>query len=219
MTPAVRNGRTDRPAERRQVAIVATTFVVGTCALTGLLRLDSEGLRFLGAAGAVAMVWLVGAVLAVRVPLLGTRGPAPTAALGAGVGLVAAGACLAVGFVAAGIPSLREPARDLLAHTAAGTVPVVAVTLINGVAEEVFFRGALYDVVPRRYALPVTTGVYALTTVGSGVLLLPAAALLLGVVTAWLRQRSEGVLAPAAAHVTWSLVMILLLPHVLATGR
>lgn len=218
MTPAIRPVRTDRPAGR-QVAILAMTFVIGTGVLTALLRLESEDPRFVAVAGAVAMVWLVGAVVADRVPLLGTLGPARAAAVGASVGLVAAGACLAVGFVAAAVPSLRDPAHDLLAHSTTGTVPVVAVTLINGVAEEVFFRGALYDAVPPRVAPPATTAVYVLTTVGSGVLLLPAAALLLGMVTAWLRRRSGGVLAPAAAHVTWSLVMILFLPHVLATGR
>jgi len=203
-------------ARRRWV--VLATLVVGAASLALTLRLEPGDGRFLAGAAWMAAVWAVGALLSGPLPH-SERGRAGVA-LGAGVlaGALAVVACVAGGLVAARIPSLREPAEHLLAHAGADTAVVVVLTLANGVAEEMFFRGALFDAVPSALAVPVTSGVYALTTVGSGVLLLVVAALLLGIAAAVLRRRTGGVLAPVVLHLTWSAGMLLLLPSVLATG-
>jgi membrane protease YdiL (CAAX protease family) len=127
--------------------------------------------------------------------------------------------CVLGGLVAAEIPALREPASELLAHADADAVAVVVLALLNAVAEELFFRGALYDAVPASTAVATTAAVYAVTTLGSDVVLLTVAAVVLGVVTALLRRSTGGVLAPIAAHVTWSTGMLLVLPSILGNGR
>src|SRR3546814_14292836 len=50
-------------------------------------------------------------------------------------------------------------------------VLVLVVTVVNGVAEEMFFRGALYDVVPHHRVL-ITAVAYAMVTVVTGNLML-----------------------------------------------
>lgn len=53
---------------------------------------------------------------------------------------------------------LREPVDRLLAHAAYGSLSVVAViTAVNGVAEELYFRGALYAAIGRRCAVTIST--------------------------------------------------------------
>lgn len=199
--------------------VAFATLVLGTGALAVLLRLEPGDPLFIAGGVAVALLWVVGALAAggVRVAHDGTS--AQAALLGVGAGAGAAGVCLVAGFVVAHVPLLSEPARDVLDHARADTVLVVGMALINAVAEELFFRGALYDAMPQRFALALTTIAYALTTLGSGVLLLTVAAVLLGLITALLRQATGGVLAPVLTHLTWSVAMIALLPDVLALGR
>lgn len=197
---------------------MVVTLLVGAASLSVTLRLEPGDWRFVAGAAWMAAVWVVGSLLS---------GPLPTGdrdrtgrAIGTGVlvGVVAVTTTLVGGLVVAHFPVLREPAEELLQHAGPDTVLVVALTLFNGLAEELFFRGALYDAVPARLAVPVTTGIYALSTVGAGVLLLVVAAALLGALTALLRRHTGGLLAPIATHVIWSVGMLLLLPSVLATG-
>ena len=207
------------PAGHRRRSVVLVTLAVGAASLAALLRLEPGDDRFVAGAAWVAAVWGVGAVASGSVPLEDRRRAPRAVALGALVGVAAVAVCLAGGIALASVAPLREPARELLAHAAADSAPVVMLALANGVSEELFFRGALFDAVPARVAVLLTTAVYALTTAGSGVVLLTLAAVLLGALTAVLRSRTGGVLAPAAAHLVWSVGMLLLLPSVLATGR
>ena len=56
---------------------------------------------------------------------------------------------LAGALVVARLPGLREPVDDLLDHARYGSLAVVlAITALNGVAEELYFRGALYAALP-----------------------------------------------------------------------
>ena len=121
--------------------------------------------------------------------------------------------------VVARIPVLREPVDDLLDHARFGSLPVVlGITMINGVVEELYFRGALYAALPS-HAVAVTTVLYALTTIGSGIPLLVLAAAILGLVTALQRRVTGGILGPIITHVTWSTGMLLLLPPALELTR
>ena len=104
----------------------------------------------------------------------------------------------------------------LLAHAAYGSLSVVAViTAVNGVAEELYFRGALYAAIGRRRAVTISTLVYTLVTAAAGIPLLVLAAALLGVVTGLQRRVTGGILGPVVTHLTWSLGMLFLLPVVL----
>jgi hypothetical protein len=111
------------------------------------------------------------------------------------------------------VPFLRDPVQELLDHAEFGSLAVVAViTAVNGVAEELYFRGALYAGVGRRSAVLVTTVVYALVTAAAGIALLVFAAALVGLVVGLQRRVTGGILGPIVTHLTWSLGMLFLLP-------
>ncbi|WP_462418802.1 zinc-binding dehydrogenase [Kytococcus sp. Marseille-QA3725] len=70
--------------------------------------------------------------------------------------------------VATRVPLLEESVNAVLDHARVGNLAlVVTLALVNGVAEELFFRGALYAAV-RRHPMAVTTLVHALTTIATG---------------------------------------------------
>ena len=56
------------------------------------------------------------------------------------------------------------------------------ITMMNGIAEELFFRGALFAGIGVRHPVTISTILYTLATVGSGNLVLVFAAALLGTV-------------------------------------
>ena len=123
---------------------------------------------------------------------------------------------LAGAVVVARIPFLREPVDELLDHAQFGSLALVAViTAVNGVAEELYFRGALYAGVGRRHAVLVTTVVYALVVATSGIPLLILAAAIVGLVVGLQRRVTGGILGPIITHLTWSLGMLFLLPPTL----
>jgi membrane protease YdiL (CAAX protease family) len=89
---------------------------------------------------------------------------------------------------------------------------VVVITLVNGVAEELFFRGALYTALGGFHPVVVSTVLYIGATLASGNPMLGFAAILLGTVCALERRATGGVLAPVLTHLIWGLVMVLGLP-------
>jgi membrane protease YdiL (CAAX protease family) len=89
---------------------------------------------------------------------------------------------------------------------------VLALAVVNAVAEEVFFRGAVVSLVGRgdqRRAVVGSTLLYGLVTVASLNVALVIAALGMGLVFAVVRWWSGGVVAPATCHATWSVLMLL----------
>ncbi len=202
----------------RRRAVVLATLVAGSVLLGLTLRLDPGDDGFLVGAAGLALVWGVGALASGPLPRGDNQPMGWAVGVGLGAGLVTVAAFLVGGFLVAGLPALRDPVEQLLDHAAPDTAMVVALTLLNGVAEELFFRGALFDALPGRVAVPVSTGTYALTTIGSGVLLLVLAAAVLGAVAALLRRLTGGLLAPVVLHLTWSAGMLVALPSVLASG-
>ena len=82
----------------------------------------------------------------------------------------------------------------------------------NGVAEEIFFRGAVFAAATRHLPVVVSTLVYTATTVATGNLILVFAAIAVGLVLGLQRRATGGVLTPTITHVTWSLLMLLVLP-------
>jgi membrane protease YdiL (CAAX protease family) len=100
----------------------------------------------------------------------------------------------------------------VLEHADQGSVPLLAlITAVNGVAEELFFRGALYAAIPR-YPVVVTTAAYVLATLATGNPMLAFAAVLLGALLGLERRATGGIQAPIITHVVWSLAMLLALP-------
>lgn len=130
------------------------------------------------------------------------------------------GALLIVAFIvgavlAAQVTWLRAPAQAFLDHSAAGWLPMaLTVAMVTGLAEEMFFRGGLFDLVGPDRGVWVTTAAYTLVTAATGIWLLVIAAAVLGLVVGQQRKVSAGILAPVVIHLTWSLGMLFLLPPV-----
>jgi membrane protease YdiL (CAAX protease family) len=224
VTPVPRDHRVSPAALRRRRVTVVVTLAVGAVLLTITVRTEPGDRRFYLASVALAAVWAIGALVSGPLHLgrAHTRAGAHEArpvvqSLALGALLIAA--FLVAGLVVARIPALRDPVQRLLDHARLGSLPLVAaITVVNGVAEELYFRGALYAAVGRAHAVATTTAVYTLTTVASGIPLLVVAAAALGILTALQRRVTGGVLGPMITHVTWSLGMLLLLPLVLTLG-
>ena len=81
-------------------------------------------------------------------------------------------------------------------------------------AEEFFFRGALYAAVREPHQVLVTTVAYAVATAFTGNIMLAFSAAVLGLITGLQRRSTGGIVAPILTHVTWSMSMLFVLPLV-----
>lgn len=215
------SGEPDATAGRRRV-VTAVTLVAGAGALGWSLAIRPGDPLFYPATLGIAAIWLIGAFASGPLRLGHGRTRAGGSSRAVLQGLILGGALLAVflaGAVGVGrLPWLRAPVDALLAHAGFGALPVVAaITAVNGVAEELFFRGAVFAALPR-FRVGLSTAVYALATMPSGVPLLVFAAVALGLLTGLQRRATGGVSGPIVTHLTWSLGMLLALPWALDLG-
>lgn len=201
---------------RRRRVVVAVTLVVGAALLSLSLATTPGDASFYALAVALAATWAAGAWLSGpihlgRIRVAGElRRPVAEPIL---IGLVAVAVFTVGALLVAQVPPLRSGVDEVLDHARYGALPVVAVvTLVNGVAEELFFRGALYAAIGRSYPVVLSTAAYALITVATGNAMLVFAATVLGVLVGLQRRVSGGVLAPILTHVTWSMGMLFILP-------
>jgi membrane protease YdiL (CAAX protease family) len=112
------------------------------------------------------------------------------------------------------LDGLEGQVVNVIDYADQGSVPLLAaITVLNGIAEELFFRGAAYAAIPRHPVL-WTTVAYAVATLATGNVMLSFAAVLLGLVVGLERRASGGILGPILTHCTWSLTMLLALPLV-----
>jgi membrane protease YdiL (CAAX protease family) len=118
--------------------------------------------------------------------------------------------------VVALVHPLRRYVVDVVTHTHGTSFALILfVTAINAVAEEIFFRGAVYAALGPRYRVALTTLVYVAAIAIAGNLALAFAAAVLGTVLALQRRFAGGVLAPALTHATWSVCLLIVLPVLL----
>jgi membrane protease YdiL (CAAX protease family) len=132
------------------------------------------------------------------------------------IGLTLGAVFVVGGLLAREIPALRDYAAQVLAFATHGSLLlVVLITLINGLAEELFFRGALYSAFEKHHPAVISTIVYTIV-IGVSTLnpMLTFAALVLGAVCAFERRATGGVLAPILTHMVWGLIMVLALPPI-----
>jgi CAAX protease family protein len=193
----------------RDRQLVAAAFVVLGGVVLGLsLRIPPGSAWFYLATLGIAVVWVVGAYV-VGPPLFGPMRPVLLPVV---VGALLVGVFVAGSYVVHQISFLDDQVRDVADHADRGSWPLlVLVTAATGVAEELFFRGAAYEVVPH-HPVAVTTVVYGITTLATGNLLLAFAAVFLGVVVGLERRRYGSLLPPILTHCTWSVAMLFLLP-------
>ncbi|HYH34596.1 MAG TPA: type II CAAX endopeptidase family protein [Nocardioides sp.] len=206
------------PAELRRRQLVTIGFVLLGGIVLGLsLRIEPGNALFYPATFGLAAVWAIGAFasgplhlgrIAHRTEL---RRPVVTPVV---IGLLVSAIFVAGALVVREIPYLGDQVVHVLDFADQGSLPLLAViTTVNGIAEELFFRGAVYAAVTRNPVL-VTTVAYTIATLATGNVMLSFAAGLLGIVVGLQRRASGGILAPILTHCTWSLSMLFALPLV-----
>ncbi|BAG30469.1 hypothetical membrane protein [Kocuria rhizophila DC2201] len=210
-------GDTTAATRKRTVWVVAATGVVAAVCLAWSLRIPAGDPWFYPATFILAGVYIAGSSAAIR--MTGERLPWKVTPRGMR-DAVLGGIVLAVIFVAGGfmvrfIPFLGEPVHELLNHARVGSLFMVALTTaVNGVAEETYYRGALWRVLPRGRRILVTTIAYTAVTSLVGIPLLAFAAAALGAFVGYLRERTRSLVPPIVAHLVWSLTMLFVLPYV-----
>jgi membrane protease YdiL (CAAX protease family) len=201
---------------RRRRVVVAITLVVGAAVLGYSLRRHPGEDSFYWLTLALAAVWIAGALISGPLHLGGIcwrgRNQRPVIS-GATVGLALGGIFVLGGLIAREIPIVSDLIVRVLQFAHGGWFAfIVLITVVNGVAEELFFRGAFYTALGRQYPVTISTIVYVAATLASGNLMLGFAAIILGTVCALERRASGGVLAPVLTHFVWGLIMVLVLP-------
>lgn len=203
---------------RRRRLIAVAVLIVGAAALAASLRMPRDSPWFPAAAIGVAAIWAGGAFAAGRLHLghISVDGELRRPIIQP----ILAGALLALifiggAFVTREVPFLAKQAQSVLAFADQGSLLLLTLTTaLSGIAEELFFRGALYAAVRDGYQVAVTTIAYTVATALTGNLMLAFAAAGLGLVTALQRRATGGILAPVLTHLTWSLTMLHVLPLV-----
>ena len=205
----------DVTARRRRV--VAGASVVGTGLLGMTLSTKPASKEFYALTGAVAATWTLGGLLSGPLHLgwiqrrdQQIRRPIITP-IATGVG--AFGFFYGCALVVRSIPPLDRAVGDVLAFAEGGRTPMIlATTLANGLGEEVFFRGALHAALEADHAVAVSTAVYVVATASTRNPALMLAAGVMGTLFSLQRRASGGLQAPALTHLTWSTLMVYLMP-------
>ena len=210
-----RDHRETPKALRRRQLVTIGFVLLGAVVLGISLRIEPGSVWFYPATFGLAAVWAVGAFASGPLHLgrITYRDahvrPIVTPIL---IGLGIAGIFAVGGLVVRQIDFLERQVSSVLDFADQGSLPILLViTAVNGIAEELFFRGAAYAAITRHPVL-WTTIAYFVATLATGNVMLSFAALLLGVVVGLQRRASGGILAPILTHCTWSLSMLIVLP-------
>lgn len=226
-TPPAESAHTPRP--RLAWAIALTTLVAGPLALSttfatsrsGALAPAPTAAAFVLTSLLLAAIWSLGGLGVIRAagPDQAVRmtGRGRAARLALAIGVVFAAACLSGGLVLRALPLTRPWVADALdtAHAAPGAV-VLAVALVAGAGEEVFFRLALTRITSTRMRWVLPVALYAAATVATGNLALVLVAVPLALVATLVWVRTGRWTSPLIVHAVWSLTMVGIFPHLAA---
>jgi hypothetical protein len=165
----------------------------------------------------VAGTWLAGGLIGGPIPLADERTRRNAArellVIPVAVGSGMFGLFYLAALVARRIPALDEALRSVLNYADQGSTPLVlSTTLANAIAEETYFRGALYAAARPRHAVATSTVGYVLCTGATRNPALLLASAVMGTVFAVQRRNTGGVLAPTVTHLTWAALMLRFLP-------
>jgi uncharacterized protein len=206
---------------RRRI-VVAITLAIGATLLGLSFSVRQGDPAFYPLTFGLAATWMLGGLLSGplhlgHILLGGTlRRPIITPIA---VGLLLAALFVLGALMVRTIPTLARLAEDVLGYARLGNLWIIfMITLVNGIAEEFFFRGALYAAIGVWHPVLISTVLYALATTAGGNPVLVFAAVVLGTVVALQRRASGGILAPILTHITWSLSMLFVLPPIFASA-
>ena len=202
---------------RRRRRIVAGVSVLGTGLLGMSFSTQPGSNKFYGLTAAVAATWTLGGFLSGPLHLGWIEGrddrlrrPIVTPVA---TGIGAFGFFYAAALVSRRIPLLDSALIRVLRFASHGATPaVVLTTCANGMAEEVFFRGALYAALEKRRPVATSTAIYTLATVSTRNPALVVAAGVMGTLFGLQRRASGGIQASTLTHLTWSVLMLRFLP-------
>jgi membrane protease YdiL (CAAX protease family) len=201
---------------RRRRAVVAGTLILGTAILAGTLAAPAGSALFYALGVLAAVTWIMGAVLSGPIPMRRPRGAMPLPieiAASLLLGATFFGAFLVAKLLADHLPLVSGSVASVLAAADAGPrVSVLAIALVNGIGEEMLFRGSLQTSFVKDASV-WTVAIYCLVTIATLNAALVVAALVMGAVFSAERRATGGVLAPILTHMTWSTLMLLLLPR------
>jgi len=208
-------------AFRRRRRVTAAVSVVGAGLLGVSLSRKPDSPSFYALTLGVAGTWVAGGLASgplhlgwMQTPRATLRRPLLTpVAAGAGAFGLFYGAAL----VAKQIPPLEAAVTRVLRYAQQGNPALVTTTtLANGIAEEVFFRGALYAAAGVDHPVLKSSAVYTLATVATRNPALVLASVPMGLLFALQRRVTGGIQAPALTHLTWSVLMLRYLPPLFA---
>jgi membrane protease YdiL (CAAX protease family) len=205
----------ERGSMQRARVVAAATLLVGAALLALALRLRRGSPEFYAVTLLVATTWTLPSVL-VRPPRARGRTLSNEAAAGALVGALMFGVFVVAAAIGRHIGVIADAIDRILRKADGGpVVAVLAVALLNGVAEELFFRNTLIVALgtQRRRAYLVAFVLYVVVTAVSGNTALTLAAVVMGAVFAIERWRTGNLVAPVATHLVWSTLMILAFPR------
>jgi membrane protease YdiL (CAAX protease family) len=201
---------------RRRRIVTGVTLVVGTALLASTLRVRPASAWFSGLGFLAAVVWIAGGLLSGPIPLRPGR---PAVWRTVGLPALALGVIAFLGFLAADqagqhLPWISGALTSILGKADADPrALVLAVALVNGIGEEVFFRGALLAALePHRPALTATI-IYVAVTAATGNVALVVAAAVMGTIFSLERLSTRSIVAPVVTHLSWSTLTLLLLPR------
>lgn len=200
---------------RRRQLVTVGFVVLGMAVLGVSLRIEPGNVWFYPATFALAAVWAVGAFASGPLHLGRIRygeGYVRPVATPIAIGLAFAAVFVVGALIVRQIEPLERQVSSVLDFADQGSLPLVfVITTVNGVAEELFFRGAAYAAI-KRHPVAWTTLAYSVATLATGNVMLSFSAVLLGVLVGLQRRASGGILAPILTHCTWSTVMLFALP-------
>jgi hypothetical protein len=219
--PVPRNHHETDAAFRRRRRVTVGVAAGGAGLLGASLSTRPGSPAFYGLTMAVAGTWVAGGLASgplhlgwMFTPDRQLRRPVVTPVV---TGLGAFGAFYGAALVARRVPVLDRAITQVLRYAHQGSTPLVATTaLANGVAEEVFFRGALYAAVGVERPVLTSTAVYSLATVATRNPALVLASVVMGLLFGMQRRLTGGIQAPILTHVTWSALMLRFLPPLFA---
>jgi uncharacterized protein YbjT (DUF2867 family)/membrane protease YdiL (CAAX protease family) len=214
----IRHEETDAVRRKRRRVVVGTS-VVGATLLGAGLNTRPGSNAFYGTTLAVAGIYTVGGFASgplhlgwVQLQDRSMRRPIVTPVA---TGVAAFGIFYVGGHLVKLVPPLGRAVASVTAFADEGDERLVTLTtLANGVAEEVFFRGAVYAALENRQPVLSSTAVYMIATVPTRNPMLVFASGLMGALWGAQRRASNGLQAPVLTHLTWSSLMLRYLPPV-----
>jgi uncharacterized protein len=213
----------DDASQARRRRVVAATAVTGAGLLGVSLSTRPDSREFYGLTLGVASVWTIGGLISGPLHLGHDRSAAGelhrpvVEPIATGVGAFAA--FYSGALVARRIPVLDRALRSVLQYAREGSNrSVMVTTLANGVAEEVFFRGALYAAIGPRRPVTRSTAAYVVATSTTRNPALVLASAVMGLLFSAQRRATGGIQASTLTHLTWSALMIRFLPPLFQRG-